>query len=109
MIKFMSNPFKIALQMDLSELMIGLRKGYRVWQGGMYDLKKTVTYSLLRETQVIFFQCVAWMLPLQTITKIKEKRNIAPRSLDLSTCDYFLWGCLKARVYINKNTMNLKP
>lgn len=33
-----------------------------------------------------------------------------PNSLDLSPCDYFLWGCIRDRIYINTHSSltNLK-
>jgi hypothetical protein len=29
-------------------------------------------------------------------------QNWPPRSCDLTTCDFFLWGFVKSRVYVNK-------
>jgi hypothetical protein len=49
----------------------------------------------------------------ETIDLLREKcparlisrngdQNLTPRSCDLTSCDYFLWGLVKSRVYVNK-------
>ena len=39
--------------------------------------------------------------PEQIISRNSDV-NWTPRSCDLTTCDFFLWGCVKSRVYANK-------
>jgi len=46
------------------------------------------------------------MFPGQLISRFGDV-PWSPRSLDLSTCDFFLWGYLKSRVYTHKpRTLN---
>jgi hypothetical protein len=54
-------------------------------------------------------QVVRNMFPQHVISHFGDI-HWPPRSPDLSVCDYFLWGYLKSKVYINKphNIQELK-
>ena len=65
------------------------------------------TYGLEKLLKMICLYVSALLCTLQHIHDVfTEERTVTeglwpPRSPDLSTCDFYLWGCLKGKVYAN--------
>ena len=81
----------------------------KLWSiNGQFDVKKTVIVgrSGLPGAHIKDFNgkiVVAW-IPFMSYSLFRQFWYFGwpPRTLHLSTCDVFLWGCLKSRAYISK-------